>query len=71
MSFIVTQNEGLSALIRLLPEIVEALEVGADAVLDRDWACYSAGEREDAEAIVEARFGELIRAIRVIGRQDA
>lgn len=41
------------SLVAIPAHVVEAairgLESGADAILDRDWACYAPGEREEAE----------------------
>ncbi len=47
----------------LVDEIVEALHLGAEAVLDRDWDCYTDTELADAEAYVDRRFGRLIRTL--------
>jgi hypothetical protein len=40
----------------LVLEMIKALRLGAEAVLDRDWDCYSAAERDDAEGFVAEAF---------------
>ena len=40
----------------LLSETIEALRLGYDAVLDRDWDCYSDSERVEAASYAEATF---------------
>lgn len=47
----------------LLTEVIEGLWIGADAVLDRDWSCYSEEERADAQRFVDSHFVRLIRVL--------
>jgi hypothetical protein len=50
-------REGSLAVPReLVIEMIKALRLGADGVLDRDWDCYSAAEREEAERFAAEAF---------------
>ncbi len=56
-------DEALAVPAPLARDIIGALSVGAEAVLDRDWSSYGAGEREDAEAFVEHVFKQPAQAL--------
>lgn len=43
----------------LLAATITALRLGAEAVLDRDWDCYSASERLDAERYADETFSKV------------
>jgi hypothetical protein len=46
-----------------LVSAVRALRLGADAVLDRDWDCYSAAERVEAERYASATFTNVAQQL--------
>lgn len=48
---------------QLLVSAVRALRLGADAVLDRDWDCYSAAERVEAERYAGATFTNVAQQL--------
>jgi hypothetical protein len=50
----------------LISAAIHGLEVGADAMLDRDWDCYSHEERVEMERYVEATFARVARALEAL-----
>jgi hypothetical protein len=40
----------------LVVAAIGAIRAGADALLDRDWQCYSVEERRDAELYADVAF---------------
>jgi hypothetical protein len=51
---------------KLLAEAIKALRLGCDAVLDRDWDCYSASERLEAERYATATFTSVAQQLEQI-----
>jgi hypothetical protein len=53
-----TTQDGGSVVVprELAIEMIKALRLGADDVLDRDWDCYTTAEREEAERFVADTF---------------
>lgn len=57
METVHANREGSVAVPReLVIEMIKALRLGADCVLDRDWDCYSPAEREEAERFAAEAF---------------
>lgn len=48
---------------RLLLEAVSALRLGQDAVLDRDWQCYSDSEHEEAQRYATDTFARVVEEL--------
>jgi hypothetical protein len=56
-------DEVVSVPARVVAAAIRGLELGADAMLDRDWACYSPEERAETERYAEATFIWVARAL--------
>jgi hypothetical protein len=62
------QNRAVLVPMTVLAAAISAIRLGGDAVLDRDWDCYSPAEREEAERHVEATFWSIARELeRLVG----
>jgi hypothetical protein len=48
---------------RLILEAISALRLGEDAVLDRDWECYSESEHEEARNYATDTFARVAKEL--------
>jgi hypothetical protein len=57
---------------RVVAAAIRGLEAGADAILDRDWACYSPEEHAETERYAEEAFICVARALEhTLSRQSS
>jgi hypothetical protein len=60
-----TESDALVAVpARVVTAAIRGLDAGADAILDRDWACYSPEERVETERYADETFTCVARALR-------
>lgn len=64
MGTVRTNTDGRIAVPReLLVATIKALRLGGDAVLDREWDCYSKSERLEAEQHAEETFTRVVQEL--------
>jgi predicted kinase len=52
----------------VLLDAIEALRLGGEAILDRDWDCYSTTERQEAERFADNTFTNIAEQLeRLLG----